>query len=105
MSYQILNRFTVEQPELPVKILESRQEYRSCHIQLPDEIRRLPAIAMHGCYYSLFKVVSTQQQAVNTCARLAVRGDMTIITKTAKGHAIWVLEPDAQPAPPHRPTV
>jgi hypothetical protein len=103
MASQIFDRYTVESPNLPLKILEARREYNSCHIRLPGEDQRLSAIVVNGKYYSLFRVVSDRKQAIDTCIRLAARGDMTVITKTAKGCAIWVLESDAEPAPPHQP--
>jgi hypothetical protein len=105
MASQIFDPYTVEQPNLPLKILESRREYRSCHIRLPGEEQRISAIAVNGRYYSLFRVVGERKQAIDNCVRLATRGDMTVITKTAKGCAIWVLEADAEPAPPHQSTM
>ena len=79
------------------QVLESRTQYRPCHIRVPDLEHRLPAISFEGQYYSLFKVVKNRQQAQDIAAKLARRGDRTIITSTAKGEVVWVLEPEAEP--------
>lgn len=84
-----------DRPNLTPKILPSRSQYRACHIRLPGETQRLAAVLVEGQYYSLFKVVKDRSKALETCARLASRGNQTVITQTAKGDAIWILEPDA----------
>ncbi len=78
------------------KILESRSQYRPCHIRVPDLDHRLSAIAVEGQYYSFFKVVKDRAQALEVAARLARRGDQTTITSTVKGEVVWVLEPEAE---------
>lgn len=88
------------QPELhhssptSLKILDSRNQYRSCHIRVPDQDKRLAAIQVGEKYYSFFKVVKDTQQAQEIYTRLARRGDETVVTKTVKGLAIWVWEPE-----------
>ncbi len=77
------------------KILESRSQYRSCHIQVPDESDRLAAIQVGDQYYSFFKVVKERQKTLQVAARLVYRGDEVVITHVSKGDVIWVLEPDA----------
>jgi hypothetical protein len=77
------------------KILESRSQYRSCHIRVPDESDRLAAIQVGDQYYSFFKVVKKRQKAMQVPARLVYRGDEVVITHVSKGDVIWVLEPDA----------
>lgn len=84
-----------DRSNLTPKILLSRNQYRACHIRLPGESQRLAAVLVEGQYYSLFKVVKDRPKALETCARLASRGNQTVITQTAKGDAIWILEPDA----------
>jgi len=81
-------------------ILETRRDYRACHIRLPMETQRIPAILWHGSYYSLVKVVPDRQRALMLCERLIARGNTPVITATPKGNAIWTLEPDAAPAAP-----
>lgn len=86
-------------PEAPgseffYKILTSRQHYQPCHIQVPDLEQRLAAIQFEGKYYSLFKTVDDTQQVVQLIRRLSYRGDETVITKTSKGYAVWIFEPD-----------
>jgi hypothetical protein len=77
------------------RILESRSAYRSCHIRVPDQDHRLAAVFVDKKYYSFFKVTKNEPQALEVCNRLTRRGDTAVITKTAKGYAIWVLEPEA----------
>ncbi len=77
------------------KILESRSQYRSCHIQVPNESGRLAAIQVGDQYYSFFKVVKERQKTLQVAARLVYRGDEVVITHVSKGDVIWVLEPDA----------
>lgn len=78
------------------KILESRSQYRSCHIRVPDESDRLAAIQVGDQYYSFFKVVKERQKALQIAARLVYRGDEVVITHVSKGDVIWILEPDAR---------
>lgn len=76
-------------------VLDSRSQYRSCHIRVPDLDHRLPAILFEDEFYSLFKVVKNRQQAQDIAVKLGRRGDRTVITTTAKGEVVWVLEPEA----------
>jgi hypothetical protein len=86
------------------RILESRNEYRTCHIHVPDQDNRLAAVLVNKKYYSFFKVVKSEQQALEVCRRLANRGDATVITKTVKGYGVWVLEPEALFSDPSKTT-
>jgi len=95
-------------PQHTPKILASRSQYRACHICLPGETQRIPAVMVDDRLYSLFKVVKHRPKALELCARLAARGSETVITQTPKGDAIWTLEPDAYVAvkeqtPPAKP--
>jgi len=77
------------------KILESRDQYRSCHICLPEEEYRVAAVIVDGRYYSLAKVVQDRLRSLEIAKRLLAAGTEAVITKLAKGYAIWRLEPDA----------
>ncbi|XGV96911.1 MAG: hypothetical protein ACAF41_29825 [Leptolyngbya sp. BL-A-14] len=82
--------------DLPVcKILESRNEYKACHISLEDSEQRLAAILVDGNYYGLLKVVTTQQQALTLATRLQRKEVGAVITKAAQSYAVWFLEPNA----------
>ncbi|MFQ3615342.1 MAG: hypothetical protein SNJ57_00595 [Cyanobacteriota bacterium] len=83
----------------PVKILEFRTDYRSCHIVLPDSNERTAAIALDGEYYSFFRVEKSEARAQSICAKLTQRGHRPVITRVPKGFAVWTLEPNAQIAP------
>jgi hypothetical protein len=88
---------------MPPEIFENRSQYQPCHIFVPDQDSRLPAVLVQGQYYSFFKMVKDRYQAIDISARLAQRGDKTVITKAAKGYAVWVLEPEAQLHTPAKP--
>ena len=104
----------VNQLDLIPKILESREQYRSCHICLPGEEHRLAAIRVHDQYYSLVKVVQDRARSLEVGKRLTSAGTDAVVTRLAKGYAIWRLEPDAyvdacprsssQPMPPSTET-
>jgi len=82
-----------------------RAQYRSCHIQLPDDHQRLAAICVNGKYYGFFKLVKDRQKTLQVAARLVYRGNDVMITETVKGDILWVYEPDAQTKtlPPNSP--
>ncbi|PSB26586.1 hypothetical protein [Stenomitos frigidus] len=77
------------------RILESRSEYKACHISLSDSDQRLAAVLVDGNYYGLLKVVTTQQQALTLASRLQRKEVEAVITKAAQGYAVWFLEPNA----------
>lgn len=77
------------------KILESRDQYRSCHICLPGEDYRVAAVAVNDAYYSLVKVVQDRGRSLEIAQRLTAAGKGAVITRLAKGYAIWRLEPEA----------
>lgn len=77
------------------KILESRDQYRSCHVRVPDSEHRLAAIVLGDRYYSFFRLVKDAQKALQIAAKLVCRGDQVAITRTSKGDAVWIYEADA----------
>ncbi len=83
-------------PPLSPIILQSRNEYRPCHIYLPDSGDRVAAISVNGVYYSFFRVEKTENHALRVCTKLSQRGYVPILTKISKGLAIWTLESNAQ---------
>ena len=100
-SYVLTGEPSTDAPNLifnPTRILESRDQYQTCHVRLPGMDERTPAILFQKQYYSLFKVVTDQQQAIEIEDRLTRKREKVVVTKIAKGYAIWVLEPDAKPA-------
>lgn len=77
------------------KILESRAQYHACHICLPEEEYRVAAVLVDGEYYSLAKVVQDRPRSLEIAKRLLAAGTKAVITKLAKGYAIWRFEPEA----------
>ncbi|MFM6192613.1 MAG: hypothetical protein ACKPEN_12045 [Planktothrix sp.] len=84
----------------PTKIIQSQSQYRTCQIKVPDLEKPVPAVCVDQEYYSFFKAVETADKTLEIVAKLGNGGDSTVITKTPKGYAIWVKEPNAEP---HRP--
>ncbi len=82
------------------KILANRNQYRTCHIHLPDEEGRWAAILVEGRYYMLLRVVKDQESLAKICDRLTAQSSDYWVTPNAKGFAIWVLEPGAIPTTP-----
>jgi hypothetical protein len=79
----------------PTKILEFRSQYQSCRIRVPDLEQSVAAILVDDEYYSFFKAIKEPEKVLAIVAKLGNRNDRTAITKTAKGYAIWVKEPEA----------
>lgn len=71
------------------------QKYRLCYIRVPDLEQPLAAILFEDKYYSSFRTIEDLQPAQQIIQKLSHRGDEIVITKTADGFGIWVLEPDA----------
>ena len=86
------------EPQDAPRILKSRDTYRSCHIVLPETGERMPAIAINANYYSFFRTEKEEVRAYSLYNKLLERGHTPIITRTPKGFAVWILEPDAHPA-------
>ncbi|MFM9268556.1 hypothetical protein [Tychonema sp. BBK16] len=79
----------------PTKILESRIQYKSCRIRVPDLTQPVAAILVDREYYSFFKALKEPEKVLAIVAKLGNSGDSTAITKTGSGYAIWVMEPEA----------
>ncbi len=92
-SYRLRVVEPVEQLDLAgAKILESRQQYQTCRIQVPHLKRRLFAISFNGQYYSFLRVEKTKEKALEVLAKLGDRVGETAIAKTEKGYTIWARE-------------
>jgi len=97
MPSQVQLQPSMSSPDVStISILTARQQYQTCHIQVPDVPQCLPAICVRGRYYSYFKVTRDQQQALRVAEKLSRRQETATITKIPKGYAVWVLEPNAQ---------
>lgn len=77
----------------PVKLLAQRDEYTTCHIHVPGDSHRLPAIALNGDFYSFFRTLDSGKKAFSMLLKLSVKGNATVVTPTRRGYAIWVHEP------------
>jgi hypothetical protein len=84
----------------PTKIIQSKNQYHTCRIKVPDLEKPVAAVCVDQEYYSFFKAVEAADKTLEIVAKLGHVGDSTVITKTPKGYVIWVKEPNAQL---HRP--
>jgi hypothetical protein len=84
------------------KLFLDREDYQTCHIQLPDDEGRLAAIAIQDKLFSLFKIVSDRNKALDILARLYDSGSNAAITEIPKGFSIWIEEPTATRIPSSR---
>jgi hypothetical protein len=79
----------------PIKLLSQREQYTTCHIQVPDEPERMAAIALNGRYYSFFRRCHQVHKALGLMMKLGGRGDAVAVTSTRRGYVLWLHEPDA----------
>jgi hypothetical protein len=79
----------------PYRILESRNGYKPCRIQVPDVEQRLVAILLDGAYYSFFAVTEDKKSIVKMMAKTDLTVEQVVVTTTVKGYVVWVLEPQA----------
>lgn len=77
----------------PTIIIQSRSQYKPCHINVPDLERPVPAISFGQEYYSFFRAVPNAEKTFEIIAKLSKIGENTVITKVPKAYIIWVLEP------------
>lgn len=77
----------------PVKLLAQRDDYTTCHIHVPEDEHRLPAIALDGNFYSFFRTLDDAAKTLSILLKLSAKGDQVVMTPTRRGYAIWVYEP------------
>lgn len=90
---------TIETPKQTslqaVKLISQRETYVTCHVRIPGDAQRLPAIAMDGKFYSFFRSLKDPQKTLGLLLKLSSRNNQVAMTPTGKGYALWVYEPDA----------
>lgn len=82
-------------PLQSVKLLSRRDQFTTCHINVPDEPQRLPAIALDGKFYSFFRSLSDPIKVLGLVLKLTARSDQVAVTLTNRGYVLWVHEPDS----------
>lgn len=94
-SSQVSQESAVQEKDLAFsKILESRQHYQTCRIEVPHLKRRLFAILANGEYYSFFRAEKTKEKVLEVMAKMGHRLQKAVLTKTEKGYVIWAWEPE-----------
>lgn len=70
--------------------------YSLCQVQVPDIAQPLDAIAYRNRYYSIFKQDIDAAKLLEIAAKLARRGDDTLITATDSVYRLGLLEPNGR---------
>lgn len=86
----------VNATEQALEMLTSDREYIPCQIQVPDLDKPLTGITYHGKLYSLLRIVRDERQARELSQRLHKKGNRCLISSSAYGYSVWVLEPDGR---------
>ncbi len=79
-----------------VQILRSERDYQTCKIQVPDLDKPLTGITYDRQFYSLLRIVRDESQATELAEKLERKGTKALITSSAYGHSVWVLEPEGR---------
>jgi hypothetical protein len=79
-----------------VQILRSERDYQSCKIQVPDLDKPLTGITYNQQFYSLLRIVRDESQAAELSEKLERKGNKALITVSAYGYSVWVLEPEGR---------
>ncbi len=77
-------------------LLSDPQAYQPCQVQVPDVAKPLAAIAYRNRYYSIFKQDKDAGKLLDIAAKLARRGDETLITTTDAVYRLGLLEPNGR---------
>jgi hypothetical protein len=72
------------------------QTCQPCQIQVPDVSQPLEALAYRNRYYSVFKQDTDAAKLLEIAAKLARRGDDTLITITGGVYRLGLLEPNGR---------
>ena len=78
------------------ELWNSDREYLPCQIQVPDLDKPLTGINDDGKLYSLLRIVRDEKQARELSQRLHKKGNRCLISSSAYGYSVWVLEPDGR---------
>jgi hypothetical protein len=88
--------FQGEMTASQVQILRSERFYQSCKIQVPDLDKPLTGITYNQQVYSLLRIVRDEAQATELAEKLERKGNKALITASAYGYSVWVLEPEGR---------
>jgi hypothetical protein len=77
-------------------LLTDNQAYDLCRLQVPDVAKPLAAIAYRNRYYSIFKRDGDAAKLLEITAKLARRGDETLMTLTDQTYVLGLLEPNGR---------
>jgi hypothetical protein len=81
--------------------LQSRDEYQTCHIRLPDG-ESVSAIVLNGLYYGFRRRLSLGSQVLKILYKISDSSALTriqdvVLTTNSKGYFLWIREENALP--------
>jgi len=77
-------------------LLTDSQMYELCRLQVPDMTKPLAAITYQNRHFSIFKRDSDATKLLEVAAKLARRGDNTLVTFTDQVYILGLLEPNGR---------
>ncbi len=77
-------------------LLTDSQMYSLCRLQVPDMTKPLAAITYQNRYFSIFKREQDAGRLLEVAAKLARRGDHTLITFNDEVYILGLLEPNGR---------
>ncbi len=95
-GFQASDSHTTPSTTHEIQILRSERAYQSCKIQVPDLDKPLTGISYNQQFYSLLRIVRDEAQATELSEKLERKGNKALITASAYGYSVWVLEPEGR---------
>lgn len=80
---------------LPCPWITNEQSYEICRVRVPNRSQRLFAILWQGEFYSYFKTLETEEQALEVVKKLSRRDNRAVVTPTDRGYEVWLWQPEA----------
>jgi hypothetical protein len=73
-----------------------RSSYQPCRLQVPDVAKPLNALTHGGRHYSIFKQEADAARVLDMAAKLARRGDATLLVIEPPAYTLALLEPNGR---------
>jgi hypothetical protein len=77
-------------------MVSDRSAYQPCRLQVPDVAKPLNAVLYNNRYYSIFKQETDAARVLDIAAKLARRGDETLLVIDQPNYAVALLEPNGR---------
>lgn len=80
----------------PCLLVADKSTYQTCQLQVPDVTKPLMALAHNNRYYSIFKQDTDAARVLDIAAKLARRGDETLLIIEPSTFILALLEPNGR---------